>query len=105
MKKMKILTVLLLLGMVSLAFGQSSVSGTVTDENDIPLPGATVVEKGSINGTTTDFDGNFVLDLSSSNAVLEVSYIATHPRRSLSMASPYYRSGLLRMPPSWMMWS
>ena len=37
-----------------------SVSGTVSSE-DGPLPGATVVVKGTNNGTTTDFDGNFTI--------------------------------------------
>ena len=38
-------------------FAQSTVSGTVTDADmNAPLPGANVVEKGTTNGTTTDFD-------------------------------------------------
>ena len=54
---------------------QQSVSGTVTDANDAPLPGASIVEKGTTNGVTTDFDGNFSLGLADGNAVLVVSYI------------------------------
>ncbi len=38
---------------------QQSIMGSVTDETGRPLPGATVLEKGKTNGTTTDFDGNF----------------------------------------------
>ena len=34
---------------------QKTVSGNVTDENGLPLPGATVIEQGTNNGTTTDF--------------------------------------------------
>ncbi|WP_375587774.1 TonB-dependent receptor [Flagellimonas aurea] len=52
-----------------------SVSGTVTDESGMPLPGTSIVEKGTTNGTQTDFDGNFALTLSDSNATLVVSYI------------------------------
>ncbi|MCG2461679.1 TonB-dependent receptor [Flavobacteriaceae bacterium F89] len=51
------------------------VSGIVTDKNDQPLPGASIVEKGTNNGVTTDFDGNFALTVTDANATLEVSYI------------------------------
>ncbi len=54
---------------------QFSVSGTVTDTNGTPLPGASVIEKGTTNGTQTDFDGNFTLEVDDSNAILVVSYI------------------------------
>src|SRR5690606_4680648 len=39
-----------------------------------PLAGATVLEKGTSNGTTTDFDGNFTIT-TESDAVLEISYL------------------------------
>jgi iron complex outermembrane receptor protein len=54
---------------------QNTVAGKVTDEQNVPLPGASVVEKGTSNGTTTDFDGNFTIEVADGNAVLEVSYI------------------------------
>ena len=54
---------------------QLSVSGTVTDQEGIPLPGANIVEKGTTNGVTADFDGNFSLDISDEKATLVVSYI------------------------------
>ncbi|TMU50432.1 TonB-dependent receptor [Flagellimonas algicola] len=54
---------------------QQTVSGTVTDMNGQPLPGASIVEKGTINGTSTDFDGNFKLETDNENAILVVSYI------------------------------
>ncbi len=53
---------------------QQTVSGTVTDETGSPLPGATVLEKGTTNGTTTDFDGNFTIT-AAENAILEISYL------------------------------
>ena len=53
---------------------QSTVSGTITDESGAFLPGATVVEKGTTNGTQTDFDGNFTLEVSL-DAILVFSYI------------------------------
>lgn len=55
---------------------QSSViKGSVVDMNGEPLIGVNVLEKGTTNGTITDFDGNFSLKLSSSKSTLVVSYI------------------------------
>ncbi|MDO5981907.1 SusC/RagA family TonB-linked outer membrane protein [Flavivirga spongiicola] len=51
------------------------VSGTVIDNNGQPLPGVTVVVKGTPNGTTTDFDGNYEIELTNENSILVYSYI------------------------------
>ncbi|MEO1013322.1 MAG: TonB-dependent receptor, partial [Bacteroidota bacterium] len=53
----------------------SSVSGLVLDNEGVPLPGANIIEKGTLNGTQTDFDGNFSLNVADDNAVLVISYI------------------------------
>jgi len=53
---------------------QSTVTGTVVDSDGIPLPGANVLEKGTTNGTQTDFDGNFTLEVQD-GATLVISYI------------------------------
>lgn len=47
-----------------------SVSGTVVDINGTPIPGASVVEKGTTNGAATDFDGNYTITVSNANSVL-----------------------------------
>lgn len=52
-----------------------TVSGTVVDNTGMPLPGANVLEKGTLNGVQTDFDGNFSLTVSDQGAVLVISYI------------------------------
>ncbi|WNH09149.1 SusC/RagA family TonB-linked outer membrane protein [Thalassobellus suaedae] len=56
---------------------QSQISGLVTDGGELggPLPGVTVLVKGTTNGTSTDFDGNYTLNNVASNAVLVFSYI------------------------------
>lgn len=54
---------------------QLQVSGTVTDVNGDPLPGANVIEKDTQNGVVTDFDGKFTISLQNADAVLLVSYI------------------------------
>ncbi|MEW4923870.1 TonB-dependent receptor [Algibacter sp. 2305UL17-15] len=51
------------------------ITGTISDVNGQPLPGAVVLEKDTTNGTQTDFDGNFSLDVSNENAILVISYI------------------------------
>ncbi|MEP5339029.1 MAG: TonB-dependent receptor [Algibacter sp.] len=51
------------------------VYGIVTDANGQPLPGANIIEKGTSNGTQTDFDGNFSLNVAGEDAILVVSYI------------------------------
>ena len=53
---------LLLAFVVQIAFAQTkSVSGLVSDQDGLPLPGATVLVKGTNNGTTSDFDGNYTI--------------------------------------------
>lgn len=59
----------------TLASAQEVVTGTITDTNGYPLPGASILEKGTSNGAQTDFDGNYSLELQSENAILVVSYI------------------------------
>ena len=74
--KITLLKSFLLVGAI-LSFGLAKaqeVSGTVSDANG-PLPGASVVVKGTTNGTQTDFDGNFTLNNVDSNAALVISYI------------------------------
>ncbi|WP_339650928.1 TonB-dependent receptor [uncultured Salegentibacter sp.] len=53
---------------------QQTVTGTVSDESG-PIPGVNVIERGTSNGTTTDFDGNYSIEVSE-GAVLVFSYIS-----------------------------
>ena len=52
-----------------------NIKGQVSDENGELLPAANIIEKGTTNGTTTDVDGNFSLEVSNPDAVLLVSFI------------------------------
>lgn len=54
---------------------QFSVSGTVIDAQGVALSGANIVEKGTTNGVTADFDGNYSLNVTDADAILVVSYI------------------------------
>ncbi len=59
---------------------QSQVSGRVTDVNGQPLPGVTVVVKGTTQGTVTDGGGNYVLTNVSSGATLVFSFVGMKPQ-------------------------
>lgn len=71
----KRLGLFLLLIIPMYVFSQSlTVRGTVTDSNKDPLIGVNVVEKGTTNGTVTDIDGNFTLNVPQ-DATLVISYV------------------------------
>lgn len=53
---------------------QKAISGKVVDSKGESIIGANIMEKGTSNGTITDFDGNFSLNLSA-KSVLQISYI------------------------------
>lgn len=66
---------LLLAFVTQLAFAQQlTVTGTVTDEIGIPLPGATIVVKGTATGASTDFDGNYSIQVDPGQ-VLQFSFV------------------------------
>ena len=52
-----------------------TVKGVVKDANGEPIIGASVFEKGTSNGTVTDYDGNYSLKVANSNATIVVSYV------------------------------
>lgn len=54
---------------------KSKVTGVVLDAHGEPIIGANVVEKGTTNGTITDLDGHYSLEVSSSRSILHISYI------------------------------
>ena len=71
LKNMLLIAAFLFVGVMS----AQTVSGTVTEENG-PLPGASVVVKGTSNGTSTDFNGKYTLNNVASDAVLVFSYVS-----------------------------
>lgn len=81
MKQLTKLVIVLLLFCFQQVFAQSStVTGTVTDAKDgTPLPGVNVIEKGTTNGVTTDFDGNYSIDVAE-GATLQFSFIGFTPQ-------------------------
>ena len=67
-------TLMMLFFMVSI-YAQQSFTGVVMDENDLPLIGATVMVKGTNNGTVTDLDGKFTIKVQREGVTLTISYI------------------------------
>lgn len=57
------------------SYAQVRVSGTIVDDNGNSVPGVSVVEKGTTNGTSSDLDGKYTLTVSSSNAILQFSFV------------------------------
>ncbi|NKI27437.1 TonB-dependent receptor [Arenibacter sp. 6A1] len=54
---------------------QFQITGVITDTQGLPLPGASIVEKGTTNGTQSDFDGNFTIVLNKKKSILVFSYV------------------------------
>ena len=52
-----------------------NVTGTILDEAGEPLPGTSIIEKGTTNGAESDFDGNFSVTVANGQATLEVSFV------------------------------
>jgi hypothetical protein len=50
------------------------ITGKVVDQNNIPLIGANIIEKGTSNGAVTNIDGEFILNINE-DAVINISYI------------------------------
>ncbi|MDB4148091.1 TonB-dependent receptor plug domain-containing protein, partial [bacterium] len=69
-KLFNFLSSFLLLFVFGFSVQAQSISGTVTDENGVPLPGATVLVEGTSNGVSTDFDGNYSINASSGDTLV-----------------------------------
>ena len=75
MKKRLYLIMIVLFASFSGVMAQVKVSGTVTDPDGISIPGVSVVQKGTTNGTTTDADGKYAVSVSSASAALQFSFV------------------------------
>jgi len=59
----------------SFVMAQQAIRGKVTDNKGQPLPGVSILEKGTTNGTSTDFDGNYKLTPKKKSAILVYTYL------------------------------
>ena len=60
--------------MASAIYSQTTINGTVVDASG-PVPGANVLEKGTSNGTTSDFNGEFSIQVQEGSGVLEITFV------------------------------
>jgi TonB-linked SusC/RagA family outer membrane protein len=74
--RLSLLLALFFWATVPLAIAQSApISGTILDATGFGLPGVTVLEKGTNNGTVTDIDGKYTITVSSPQATLTFSFV------------------------------
>lgn len=85
--KTKLLLTFLALLLSQQFFAQAkSVTGTIIDEGGVPLAGVTIIEKGTKNGTQSDFDGNYEIKVND-GAVLVFSFIGMLPQEVVVSSS------------------
>ena len=63
-----------------------TVSGTVTDEKNQPLPGTLVIIKGTVKGTTSDFNGKYELTLPKGQYTFTFSFMSQPIERSFYLS-------------------
>lgn len=79
--KRHLLIIFLFLLTVIPVYTQIKLSGTVFDaSNGTSLPGVTIMEQGTKNGTVTDIDGNFSIKVKSEGSVISFSYVGMTPK-------------------------
>ena len=82
--KKKILSLLFLFAIfVSSALAQRTVTGVVSDDSGEPLPGVTIVVKGTLTGSVTDQSGHFSIDILDENSILIFSFIGMETQEVL----------------------
>lgn len=75
-KTTRILLTVATLFLTTIAMAQSTITGKViASDMNASLPGANVIEKGTTNGTNTDFDGNFTLNTQSNSGEIVITYV------------------------------
>ena len=78
---LKVTALTLMLAVQFVAHAQvRNITGIVKSDDGSPLPGASIVEKGTSNGTVTDAEGVYKLTVSGSDAVIVVSFIGMTPK-------------------------
>ncbi|MGC1633095.1 MAG: carboxypeptidase-like regulatory domain-containing protein, partial [Gelidibacter sp.] len=86
-KKFGILTFLLLF-LVQTGFAQEKiVSGTVMDNNGIPVAGANIIINGTARGTTTDFDGKYTINVTEGQTIVFTSIGFTEQKITVSTSN------------------
>jgi TonB-linked SusC/RagA family outer membrane protein len=74
MKKQVIICLIMIFSSLGVFAQTSRISGTVTDKDGTPLPGVTIVVKGTANGTVSDVNGKFTIS-TELNSVVQISFV------------------------------
>lgn len=87
---------MMLLGLITPPLAQAQkgsfkVTGVVVDNTGLPAIGASVVEQGTTNGTTTDLDGSYTLTVKSAQSVIEISYVGYKSQTLVASSSELAR--------------
>ena len=78
---------LLLAFIVQITFAQEkTISGTISDQSGLPLPGVNIIVKGTTNGTQSDFDGNYTIKANAGD-VLSFTYLGLKSQETTVGAS------------------
>ena len=72
---MRVFIFLIAIFLSNYSYSQQTISGVVSDETGETIPGATILELNTNNGSITDIDGNYSITISSSDAILRVSFL------------------------------
>ncbi len=83
MRNFKNVLLVALFFVTATVLGQTKLTGVVVDEMGEPLPGANVVVKGATNGTSTDFEGKFMLTAKSNTGVVTVSFVGYNNKEAV----------------------
>ena len=76
LKSLQLLVLIVLFSAFSTkAEAQTTLGGNVKDSEGMPLPGVTVMVKGTSIGTQTDFDGNYSIDVPENDSILVFSFV------------------------------
>jgi iron complex outermembrane receptor protein len=98
MKNFKNLLLVALFFVTATVLGQSEITGLVLDETNQPLPGASIVVKGTANGTSTDFDGKFTLKAVSDSGRIVVSFLG-YKSKEVVFSSSKTNMGSIQLEP------
>ncbi|WP_339917866.1 TonB-dependent receptor [Yeosuana marina] len=82
MKKIKLLLLTLFVSITSISWAQKEIEGVVLDDQNIPLSGANILIKGTSNGVSADFDGNFKIEAKIGD-VLVITYLGMKTKEVL----------------------
>ena len=96
MKNFKNLLFVAVLFVSASLLGQAKITGEVVDETNQPLPGASIVVKGTANGTSTDFDGKFSLQAGASSGTIVISFIGFQSKE-VSFSSSNAKLGTIQL--------